>query len=139
MGGEAATALKPGPAGSPDSCGQWIQHVELQGKTLIGWIHNETACNYARGGQSMVGDGPVPPLLARPQNWLVSQFKYLQGWPKFDRLWETVSMARKRTKLERSQRQSDRSEKRLNGTRREAAKRKAREDVNQAVERIVRK
>ena len=32
----------------------------------------------------------------------------------------------------------DRSEKRLNVTRREAAKRKAREDVNQAVERIVR-
>ena len=45
-------------------------------------------------------------------------------------------MARKRTKLERSQRQSNRLEKRLNGTRREAAKRQAREDVNQAVERI---
>jgi hypothetical protein len=48
-------------------------------------------------------------------------------------------MARKQTKLERSQRQSDRSEKRLNGTRRETAKKKAREDVNHAVERIVRK
>ena len=54
-------------------------------------------------------------------------------------LWETVSMAKKRTKLDKSQRQSDRSEKRLNGTRREAAKKNAREDVNQAVERIVRK
>ncbi len=54
-------------------------------------------------------------------------------------LWETVSMAKKRTKLDRSQRQSDRSEKRLNGTRREAAKKNARADVNQAVERIVRK
>jgi hypothetical protein len=52
MGGAAVTVLKPGPAGSPDSCGQWIQHVELQGKTLIGWVHNETACNYARGGQT---------------------------------------------------------------------------------------
>ena len=52
MGGAAATVLKPGPAGSPDSCGQWIQHVELQGKTLIGWVHNETACNYTRGGQT---------------------------------------------------------------------------------------
>jgi len=52
MGGAAATVLKPGPAGSPDSCGQWIQHVELEGKTLIGWVHNETACNYARGGQT---------------------------------------------------------------------------------------
>jgi hypothetical protein len=54
-------------------------------------------------------------------------------------LWETVSMARKRTKLDRSQRQSDRSEKKLNGTRREAAKKKARDDVNQAVDWIVRK
>ena len=48
-------------------------------------------------------------------------------------------MAKKRTKLDRSQRQSDLSEKRLIDTRREAAKRNAREDVNQAVERIVRK
>jgi hypothetical protein len=47
-------------------------------------------------------------------------------------------MAKKRTKLERSQRQADRLEKRVNGTRREDAKRKAREDVNQSVERIVR-
>jgi hypothetical protein len=52
MGGQAATVLKPGPAGSPDSCGQWIQHVELEGKTLYGWVHNETACNYAKGGQT---------------------------------------------------------------------------------------
>ena len=52
MGGPAATVLKPGPAGSPDSCGQWIQHVELEGKTLFGWVHNETACNYAKGGQT---------------------------------------------------------------------------------------
>jgi hypothetical protein len=48
-------------------------------------------------------------------------------------------MAKKRTKLDMSQRQSDRSEKRLNGTRREAAKKNAREDVNEAVDRIVRK
>jgi hypothetical protein len=52
MGGQAATVLKPGPPGSPDSCGQWIQHVELEGKTLLGWVHNETACNYAKGGQT---------------------------------------------------------------------------------------
>jgi hypothetical protein len=52
MGGTAATVLKPGPAGSPDSCGQWIVHVELEGKTLYGWVHNETACNYAKGGQT---------------------------------------------------------------------------------------
>ena len=41
--------LKPGPPGSPSSCGEWIQHVELAGKTLVGWVHNETACNYAKG------------------------------------------------------------------------------------------
>jgi hypothetical protein len=49
MGGTAATVLKPGPPGSPSSCGEWIQHAELQGKTLLGWVHNETACNYAKG------------------------------------------------------------------------------------------
>jgi hypothetical protein len=52
MGGQAATVLKPGPGGSRDSCGQWIQHVEVQGKILIGWIHNETACDYAKYGQT---------------------------------------------------------------------------------------
>ena len=52
MGGKATTVLKPGPAGSPSSCGQWIQHVELEGKMLFGWVHNETACNYAKGGQT---------------------------------------------------------------------------------------
>jgi hypothetical protein len=52
MGGQAATVLKPGPPGSPSSCGQWLNHVELEGKTLFGWVHNETACNYAKGGQT---------------------------------------------------------------------------------------
>jgi hypothetical protein len=48
----APAVLRPGPAGSPSSCGQWIQHAELEGKTLYGWVHNETACNYAKGGQT---------------------------------------------------------------------------------------
>jgi hypothetical protein len=52
MGGQAATVLKPGPGGSPNSCGQWINHVELEGKTLYGWVHNETACDYAKYGQT---------------------------------------------------------------------------------------
>ena len=52
MGGPAVTVLKPGPAGSPSSCGQWIVHVELEGKTLLGWVHNETACDYAKYGQT---------------------------------------------------------------------------------------
>ncbi len=52
MGGQAATVLKPGPAGSPSACGEWITHVELEGKTLYGWVHNETACDYAKNGQT---------------------------------------------------------------------------------------
>jgi len=52
MGGQAATVLKPGSAGSPNSCGQWITHVEVDGKTLFGWVHNETACDYANYGQT---------------------------------------------------------------------------------------
>jgi len=52
MGRKAATVLKPEPAGSPSSCGQWITHVELEGKTLFGWVHNETACDYAKYGQT---------------------------------------------------------------------------------------
>jgi hypothetical protein len=52
MGGAAVTVLKAGPPGSPSSCGEWIQHVELTGKTTLGWVHNETACNYSKGGQT---------------------------------------------------------------------------------------
>jgi hypothetical protein len=52
MEGKAATVLKPGPPGSADSCGQWIDHVELEGRTLYGWVHNETACDYAKYGQT---------------------------------------------------------------------------------------
>ena len=52
MEGNAATVLKAGPPGSTDSCGQWITHVELEGKTLHGWVHNETACDYAKSGQT---------------------------------------------------------------------------------------
>ena len=52
MGGAAVAVLKPGPPNTPDSCGQWLVHVELEGKTLFGWNHNETACNYANYGQT---------------------------------------------------------------------------------------
>jgi hypothetical protein len=52
MGGAAIAVLKPGPSNTPDSCGQWLVHVELEGKTLFGWDHNETACNYAKYGQT---------------------------------------------------------------------------------------
>jgi hypothetical protein len=52
MGGNGVAVLNPGKPGTSDSCGQWITHVELEGKTLYGWDHNETACNYGRGGQT---------------------------------------------------------------------------------------
>jgi hypothetical protein len=34
MGGPAVTVLKPGPPGSPSSCGEWIQHVCVEGLML---------------------------------------------------------------------------------------------------------
>jgi hypothetical protein len=52
MGGPGVAVLKAGPPGTPDSCGQWIVHVELAGETLYGWDHNETACNYGNYGQT---------------------------------------------------------------------------------------
>ena len=52
MGGAAVAVLKAGPPNTTDSCGQWLVHVELEGKTLFGWNHNETACNYAKYGQT---------------------------------------------------------------------------------------
>ena len=52
MGGAGVAVLKAGPPNTPDSCGQWIVHVELEGKTVFGWDHNETACNYAKYGQT---------------------------------------------------------------------------------------
>jgi hypothetical protein len=52
MGGAGVAVLKAGPPNTPDSCGQWLVHVELEGKTLFGWNHNETACNYGNYGQT---------------------------------------------------------------------------------------
>lgn len=53
MSAPGITVLKAGPTGSSDSCGQWLQHVEKAGNTLIGWVHNETACNYHIGQTHM--------------------------------------------------------------------------------------
>jgi len=52
MGGPAVTVLRPGPKNSPSSCGQWIQHVEPAGTKLVGWVHNETDCDYKNNGQT---------------------------------------------------------------------------------------
>ena len=47
MYGPAVAVLKPGPPGSPSSCGQWLMHVELADKTLLGFISNETSMPYS--------------------------------------------------------------------------------------------
>jgi hypothetical protein len=49
MGGSARVVLRPGSSGTVDSCGQWIQHVESAGGKLLGFVHDETACNYSAG------------------------------------------------------------------------------------------
>src|ERR1700761_4872338 len=40
MGGPERTVLRPGPAGSYDSCGQWLNHAERTGATVLGFIHD---------------------------------------------------------------------------------------------------
>jgi hypothetical protein len=47
MSGPRVKVLGHGAPGSYDACGQWLGHVERAGDTLIGWVHNETDCNYA--------------------------------------------------------------------------------------------
>ena len=49
MGGPARTVLTPGKAGTYDSCGQWMQHVEPAGASILGFVHDETACRYQVG------------------------------------------------------------------------------------------
>jgi len=49
MSGPARIVLTPGKPGSVDTCGQWIQHVELAGNTLLGFVHDEMACRYQVG------------------------------------------------------------------------------------------
>jgi aspartate oxidase len=53
-------------------------------------------------------------------------------------LWETVGMAKKRTKLDRSQRQANQLEKRADIRPEQTPKNRKREDVNQSASRIVR-
>jgi len=49
MGGPAIPVLKAGGPGSMARCGQWLQHVERAGDRLVGFVHVETACDYAHG------------------------------------------------------------------------------------------
>ncbi len=52
MGGAARTVLSPGKPGTYDSCGQWLNHAEPVGKTVLGFIHAETACHYEANSQT---------------------------------------------------------------------------------------
>jgi len=49
FGGPLIPVLQPGPAGSYDSCGQWLQDVQRADDTLFGMVHDETDCDYAIG------------------------------------------------------------------------------------------
>jgi hypothetical protein len=49
MGAPGRVVLRPGPPGSYDSCGQWLSHAERMGAAVLGFVHAETACNYAAG------------------------------------------------------------------------------------------
>ena len=52
MGGPERTVLGAGQAGTYDSCGQWLNHAELAGTTVLGFIHDETACHYQANFQT---------------------------------------------------------------------------------------
>jgi hypothetical protein len=53
MGGPGRIVLGPGKPGSYDACGQWLNHAEVDGRQTLGFIHAETACNYAKGQTHM--------------------------------------------------------------------------------------
>jgi hypothetical protein len=52
MSGPLRKVLGRGAPGTFDSCGQWVQHAELSGHTVLGWVHNETDCNYKANFQT---------------------------------------------------------------------------------------
>jgi hypothetical protein len=49
MGAPGRLVLRPGAPGTYDSCGQWLNHVERAGAIILGFVRDETACNYQRG------------------------------------------------------------------------------------------
>ncbi len=49
MGGTEQSVMGPGGPGSYDACGQWLNHAEVADTTTLGFIHDETACNYSVG------------------------------------------------------------------------------------------
>ncbi len=49
LGGASRVVLKPGPAGSPSECGQWLTTLMPVRDLLYGMIHDEQHCNYNAG------------------------------------------------------------------------------------------
>lgn len=49
MGAPGRVVLGRGVPNSFDSCGQWLNHAEPMGAGVLGFVHAETACNYAAG------------------------------------------------------------------------------------------
>jgi hypothetical protein len=53
MAGTARPVMPPGPRGQYGESGQWILHVERSGKTVLGWVHDETGDKPGQGLKSM--------------------------------------------------------------------------------------
>jgi hypothetical protein len=53
MGGTAVPVLRPAPPGSYGESGEWINHVERAGDTLLAWVHDETGDRPGQGLKSM--------------------------------------------------------------------------------------
>jgi hypothetical protein len=49
MGGPERIVMGPGKPGAYDACGRWLNHAERLDETVLGFVHAETACNYAIG------------------------------------------------------------------------------------------
>jgi hypothetical protein len=53
MSGTAVPVLRPGPQGAYGESGEWINHVERSGATLLAWVHDETGDRPGQGLKSM--------------------------------------------------------------------------------------
>ncbi len=49
MGGQRSAVLQRGAAGSDSECGRWLTSIARDGDTLLGLVHQERACDYAKG------------------------------------------------------------------------------------------
>lgn len=49
MGGAQYTVMRPGKPGAYDACGRWLNGAERSGDIVLGFVHAETACDYAIG------------------------------------------------------------------------------------------